>query len=70
MNLGFLSTSMEEDKARFFADNLLFIITVKDERRDSVLDFGYADISKYSDFPNEKEVVFNPLNTFKIIKID
>ena len=44
MNLGFLSTSRSKKSAEKFADNLLFIIRVKNNKRDEDLDFGYAGI--------------------------
>ena len=35
--------------------------------RDEEFDFGYADISKYSDLPHEEEVLFNALNSFTVV---
>ena len=32
------------------------------------MDYGFADISQYSDIPSEEEVLFNPLNSFRIEK--
>ena len=34
--------------------------------RNEDLDFGFVDIAKYSDIPDEEEVLFNPLNSFTI----
>ena len=48
----------------------MFVITVKKESRDPDLDYGYADIHRYSFFEDEKEVLFNPLNTFIIDKVE
>ena len=45
LNLGFLSTSRNENIATKFADNLFFVIKVTKQHRDKELDYGYADIS-------------------------
>ena len=66
--LGFLSTSRKKRIAERFAGNLMLMITVKDADRNQGLDFGYADITKYST-KDEEEILFNPLNTFKITKV-
>ena len=68
LNLGFLSTSRNKKKAKTFAKNMFWIIWVKNSQRHKGLDFGYADIRHESNFPDEEEVLFNPLNTFKIEK--
>ena len=47
---------------------MLFVVKVKEHERDQDLDFGYADISSYSVFSNEAEILFNPLNSFSIEK--
>ena len=48
----------------------MFVITVKKEPRDPDLDYGYADIQSYSKYNDEKEILFNPLNTFTIDKVE
>ena len=68
LNLGFLSTSRNSETAAKFADNLFFVIKVKKEKRDKVIDYGCADISQHSRFIHEEEVLFNPLNSFTIEK--
>ena len=45
------------------------MITVKDVDRDKGLDFGYADIAGYAQ-NGEGEVLFNPLNTFRIQRVE
>ena len=44
----------------------MFVIQISEEERDEELDFGYAKIREYSYYPTEEEVLFNPLNTFRI----
>ena len=53
MNLGFLSTSKSESRTKYFDGNLLMIIEIEDKKRDLAIDYGYADISQISLFPNE-----------------
>ena len=49
-NLGFLSTSLDVKIGEKFANNLMFVIEIQKEERDPELDFGYANISKCSQF--------------------
>ena len=49
--------------------NILVMITVEDVDRNNGLDFGYADITGYDPRNGEEEVLFNPLNTFKIRRV-
>ena len=70
-----MSTSRNQTIAERFVDNLLVKIIVKDVDRDKGLDFGYADITDYvqknsEEENNEEEVLFNPLNTFKIQRVE
>ena len=53
MNLGFFSTSRNEKRANKFAENLFFIIKMSHEKREKHIGHGYADISQYSQFPDE-----------------
>ena len=50
--------------------NVLFEITVNTIESKSnsqeTFDYGYADITKFSHFCGEEEVIFNPLSSFKI----
>ena len=48
----------------------MFFVQIEEEERDEELDFGFAKIREYSSFPKEEEVLFNPLNTFRIEKVD
>ena len=44
-NLGFLSTTTDKETAYNFAENLIFVINVKQESRDLELDYGFAEIT-------------------------
>ena len=66
MNLGFLSTSRSKDRAERFIENLFITVRILNKERDIKLDHGYADISFWSKYSNEQEVIFNPCNTFII----
>ena len=68
--LGFLSTSRKRNVAERFVNNLLVMIIVKDVDRNKGLDIGYADISGYGLQNDEEEVLFNPLNTFKVQRVE
>ena len=48
MNLGFLSAEKEEEKALKPSDNCLFVIKLKKIEGYSIIDYGFADISKHS----------------------
>mgnify|MGYP002869518902 CR=1 FL=1 len=45
----------------------MFNIDVKCMNRRGDMCFGFSNISEFSDFYGEAEVLFNPLNSFKII---
>ena len=65
---GFISTS-EIDNLNNFAGNAKLEIEVNLENHQfEGLDFGFADIKKYSYF-KEGEILFNALNTYKILSI-
>jgi len=60
---GFLSTSKSINVAKVFAGNVLFDI----ELDSTLTDIIYADISKYSLFEDEEEVLFDFDSIFKIM---
>ena len=62
---GFLSTSADEKFAKNFINNALLEITVVNEQSKSD-DYGFAAIDEISAFPQEKEILFNCLNVFKV----
>ena len=47
--------------------NALFIFEIPKINLGGELDHGFADISNFSEYHNEKEVLFNALNIFKIV---
>ena len=65
---GFLSTSIDKKKAEGFSKGSIITIVVKEDNLGGSLDNGFADISSHSTF-DEKEVLFNPLNIFKIAEV-
>lgn len=67
-NLGFLSASLCEAMALNFAENAIFEINVPVEPAISELTYGFALVEQYSVF-EEKEVIFNPMNSFKVVSI-
>ena len=64
---GFLSTTQKESYANAFAINGKMIIEVPVVNLSGLYDNGFAHISYYSVHPNEREVLFNAFNVFKII---
>ena len=62
---GFVSTSLDSSICERFIDGVLLEITIDREemRRE---DSGFADISGHSQFPGEKEILINSMNTFQI----
>ena len=70
---GFLSTSRSENVAlSHLIDHIyssLLVIQVKKEHLHGELNNGFADISEHSPHPYEKEVLFNPMNLFKILSV-
>lgn len=67
-NLGFLSTSLKRQEAETFVSNVLFEITVDNSINPEVQN-GYAYIANLSAYKQEQEVLFNPLNLFKVVQI-
>lgn len=66
--MGFFSTSLVKETAIYFMKNIIYEIQDRGEGPNDVnLNFGYANVSEFSDFFDEKEVIFNPLNKFKIL---
>ena len=62
---GFLSTSLSRDTAERFINNAFLEIKVEEgERRYG--DHGFVDITEFSVYQNEKEILFNCMNTFRI----
>ena len=69
MNLGFISANKHEGKVLKPSDNTLFVIKLKKIHDDSIIDYGFVDISRNRKFPEfPDEILINPLNTFTIEK--
>ena len=72
---GFLSSSLQQDislryffekKPEKYSKNALVEIVVKGENLGGDLDWGFAYIKDSSYYPNEEEVLFNPINIFRV----
>lgn len=63
--LGFFSTSRSKEVAHMFADNVLIDIEIESTCASII----YADISKFSNFEDEEEVLFDFNSTFKITNV-
>ena len=66
---GFLSTSLLFHRIHNFIGNLLIEVTVYKDDLGGELDNGFALISEFSTYADEKEVLFNAINMFKITEI-
>lgn len=64
---GFLSTTLRETVSFLFAKNVIFIIEVPVGNLNGPQDHGFAHISNYSLHSDEREVLFNAFNLFKIV---
>ena len=64
---GFTSASLAFEHALPFMKQTMFIIKVKKENLGGDIDYGFADINKYSVYA-EREILFNPLNIFRVVK--
>ena len=69
---GFLSTSLSQEQAmkhyKLFSKDTLIEIEVKVDKLGGDLDWGFASIEHCSNISREKEVLFNPINIFKVKK--
>lgn len=63
---GFLSTSLSESVVDAFVVNVKMVIEVKVANMQGMHDHGFANISGFSEYQREKEVLVNALNVFKI----
>ena len=65
---GFTSTSLIMAKAVGFMVNTLVEIRVDTENLGGDLDWGFAFLEEMSSLGEEKEVLFNPINVFKVVE--
>jgi hypothetical protein len=63
---GFLSTTLNEKIALGLKNNVFMTIHVPVHNLKGLHDNGFARITKFSDHPSEKEVLFNAFNMFQI----
>jgi hypothetical protein len=64
---GFISTTLNERLCHFFSVNAEILIEVPTCNLRGMFDNGFAHLSIFSDHPNEREVLINAFNLFKII---
>ena len=67
---GFLSTTLVASIADTFVTNAKMVIEVPVANLGGVHDNGLANISRYSFYRFEKEVLINAFNVFKILCVD
>lgn len=68
-NLGFLSTSLKKQTALEYVHNVLFQIFVQRTEHRASDGQGYAFIAEQSYYFSEQEVLFNPLNSFRVCDV-
>ena len=67
---GFTSTSLSLLKAVGFMTNTLVEIRVDTENLGGDIDWGFASVEAMSSLGEEKEVLFNPINIFKVVECE
>ena len=67
---GFLSTTLKTSVADAFITNAEMVIEVPIVNLGGMHDNGFANISPYSFYRFEKEVLINAFNVFKILSLD
>ena len=67
-----MSTSQKIEVATNNIQNLLIVINVNKPKKSRHInfDFGFAFLGKYSQFPEEEEILFNPFNNFRITNFE
>ena len=66
---GFLSTTLKASVADLFVTNAKMVIEVPVTNLGGTHDNGFANISPYSFYRHEKEVLINTFNVFKILSL-
>ena len=68
---GFISASLKEDIAVNHAMSrkyeAIIEISVKEDNMGGAMDWGFAYLRDYSSHASEEEVLFNPINVFKVV---
>ena len=65
---GFTSTSIAVEQAYGFYGNTWIEIRVNLENLGGEIDWGFADVKEISSQSGEKEILFNPINIFKVVE--
>ena len=65
---GFTSTSLSAIQASSFIADTWIEIKVNIDNLGGEMDWGFAYVEEMSSQPHEKEIIFNPINIFKVIE--
>ena len=65
---GFTSTSLSAIQASSFIKDTWIQIKVNVDNLGGEIDWGFAYVEAMSSQPHEKEVIFNPINIFKVVE--
>ena len=65
---GFISTSIVVEQASGFFEDTWIEIRVNPDNLGGEVDWGFADIKDISCQPGEKEILFNPINIFRVVE--
>ena len=65
---GFTSTSWKPEQAAGFFKDTWIEVKVNLDNLGGEMDWGFADIAGMSFLPDECEILFNPINIFKVAK--
>ena len=65
---GFTSTSLSSIQASSFITDTWIEIKVNIDNLGGEMDWGFAYVEEMSSQPHEKEIIFNPINIFKVIE--
>ena len=65
---GFTSASIVVEQATGFYDGTWIEIRVDLDNLGGEVDWGFADVKEISSQSGEKEILFNPINIFKVVE--
>ena len=67
---GFTSTGLVAEHISSFYGNTWIEIQVNPDNLGGEIDCGFANVTDISSQPHEREVIFNPINIFKVVKCE
>lgn len=65
---GFISTSTDVLGAYKFIKDTVLEIRVNHDNLGGEIDWGFASVEKFAIYGDEREVIFNPINSFRIVE--